>query len=163
MTKPTLIKIVFPLLLFIIIIPQILVQTGCANIIPPEGGLRDSVPPVLRKADPADSSRNFSDNSITLSFDEYVNADNYLQEMIVSPVPTNMPTVTRKLNTVTVKLRDSLEPNTTYSINFGNTIKDVNEGNTLKNFTYIFSTGPYFDSLQFTGNVLLAESGEADT
>jgi len=98
-----------------------------------------------------------------LVFDEYVNADNYLQEMIVSPVPLNMPTVTRKLNTVTVKLRDSLEPNTTYSINFGNTIKDVNEGNMMKNFTYIFSTGRYLDSLQFTGNVLLAETGDIDT
>ena len=163
MTKPALIKIVFPLFLLIIIIPQFLVQTGCANIIPPEGGPRDSLPPVLRKADPVDSSLNFSDDRITLVFDEYVNADNYLQEMIVSPVPLNMPTVTRKLNTVTVKLRDSLEPNTTYSINFGNTIKDVNEGNMLKDFTYIFSTGPYFDSLGFTGNVLLAETGDIDT
>ena len=62
--------------------------------------------------------------------------------MIVSPVPTNMPNVTRKLNTVTVKLRDTLEPNTTYSINFGNTIKDVNEGNMMKEFTYTFSTVP---------------------
>ena len=136
---------------------------GCANIIPPEGGPRDSLPPVLRKADPGDSSRNFSDNQITLTFDEYVNADNYLQEMIVSPVPENMPTVIRKLNTVSVKLRDTLEPNTTYSINFGNTIKDVNEGNFMKNFTYTFSTGPYFDSLEFTGNVLLAETGGLDT
>ena len=163
MTKPSLIKILFPLLLLIIIIPQFLVQTGCANIIPPEGGPKDSLPPILRKADPADSSLNFSDNKITLVFDEYVNADNYLQEMIVSPVPLNMPTVTRKLNTVTVKLRDSLEPNTTYAINFGNTIKDVNEGNMMKNFTYIFSTGRYLDSLQFTGNVLLAQTGDIDT
>ena len=163
MMKPTLIKIIFPLFLLILLIPQILVQTGCANIIPPEGGARDSLPPVLRKANPDDSSRNFSDNQITLIFDEYVNADNYLQEMIVSPVPANMPTVTRKLNTVTVKLRDTLEPNTTYSINFGNTIKDVNEGNMMKNFTYTFSTGPYFDSLEFTGNVVLAETGGLDT
>src|SRR5688572_22718890 len=163
MMKPTLIKLIFPFFLLILLIPQILVQTGCANIIPPEGGPRDSLPPVLRKADPEDSSRNFSDNQITLTFDEYVNADNYLQEMIVSPVPTNMPNVTRKLNTVTVKLRDTLEPNTTYSINFGNTIKDVNEGNMMKDFTYTFSTGAYFDSLEFTGNVLLAETGGLDT
>ena len=163
MMKPALIKIFFPFFLLIILIPQILVQTGCANIIPPEGGPRDSLPPVLRKANPGDSSRNFSDHQITLTFDEYVNADNYLQEMIVSPVPTNMPTVTRKLNTVTVKLRDTLEPNTTYSINFGNTIKDVNEGNMMKNFTYTFSTGSYFDSLEFTGNVVLAETGGIDT
>jgi Bacterial Ig-like domain len=163
MKKPTLIKILFPFFLLIFLIPQTLVQTGCANIIPPEGGPRDSLPPVLRRANPADSSRNFADNKITLTFDEYVNAENYLQEMIVSPVPNNMPNVSRKLNIVTVKLRDTLEPNTTYSLNFGNTIKDVNEGNPMKNFTYIFSTGPYIDSLRFTGNVLLAETGVTDT
>jgi hypothetical protein len=83
--------------------------------------------------------------------------------LIVSPIPTNTPTVTRKLSTVTVKLRDTLEPNTTYSLNFGNTIKDVNEGNIMKNFTYTFSTGSYFDSLEFRGNILLAETGEVDS
>ncbi|MFC0773931.1 Ig-like domain-containing protein [Terrimonas alba] len=163
MKKPSLIKIFFPFILSILFIPQILVQTGCATIIPPEGGPKDSLPPVLRRADPLDSSLNFSDNKITLVFDEYVNADNYQQELIVSPIPGNTPTVTRKLNTVTVKLRDTLQPNTTYSINFGNTIKDVNESNVLKNFTYIFSTGSYFDSLELAGNVVLAETGELDT
>ena len=136
---------------------------GCATIIPPEGGPKDTLPPVLRKANPVDSSRNFTGKTITLSFDEYVNADNYQQQLIVSPVPASMPNVSRKLNTVTIKLRDTLEANTTYSLNFGNTIKDVNEGNILKDFTYIFSTGSYFDSLEFRGNVLLAETGEIDS
>lgn len=157
-------KRLFLFFLLIIIISKILVlESGCANIIPPEGGPRDSLPPVLRKASPPDSSLNFDNKTITLSFDEYVDADNYLQEMIVSPVPANMPNVTRKLNTVTVKLRDTLETNTTYTINFGNTIKDVNEGNPMKNFTYTFSTGSYIDSLEFTGNVMLAETGATDT
>ena len=136
---------------------------GCATIIPPEGGPKDTLPPVLRRANPIDSSRNFAGKTITLSFDEYVDADNYQKELIVSPVPANMPTVTRKLNTVTIKLRDTLEVNTTYSFNFGNTIKDVNEGNIIKDFTYTFSTGSYFDSLGFIGNVLLAETGEIDS
>lgn len=163
MKKLSLIKIVFPFFLLILVIPQIVVQTGCATIIPPEGGPRDSLPPVLVKANPGDSSRNFTDKTIVLSFDEYVDAENYQQEMIISPIPSNMPTVTRKLSTITVKLRDTLEPNTTYSLNFGNTIKDVNEQNILKNFTYIFSTGSYFDSLEFRGHVLLAETGGIDT
>ena len=33
----------------------------------------------------------------------------------------------------------------------------------MKDFTYTFSTGAYFDSLEFTGNVLLAETGGMDT
>jgi hypothetical protein len=163
MKKSILIKISFPIFLLILLIPQILVHTGCATIVPPEGGPRDSLPPVLLKASPRDSSLNFTDKTISFSFDEYVDADNYQQEMIVSPIPVNTPTVTRKLQTVTIKLRDTLEANTTYSINFGNTIKDVNEGNILKNFMYTFSTGAYFDSLKFQGNVLLAETGEVDT
>lgn len=163
MKKSILIKLFFPISLLILLLPQILVPSGCATIIPPEGGPRDSLPPVLMKASPIDSTLNFTDKTIILSFDEYVDADNYQQEMIVSPIPVNTPTVTRKLQTVTIKIRDTLEPGTTYSINFGNTIKDVNEGNIMKNFTYTFSTGNYFDSLEFRGNVLLAETGEVDT
>jgi hypothetical protein len=156
-------KLLLLLLIILFLIQQIVVLPGCATIIPPEGGPKDTLPPILRKADPRDSSLNFSDKTITLSFDEYVDADNAQQEMIVSPVPANIPTVSRKLNTVTIKLRDTLEANTTYSLNFGNTIKDVNEGNIMKNFTYTFSTGPYFDSLEFRGNVVLAETGDIDT
>jgi len=163
MNKAALIKLIFPVFLLLICIQQVLVLPGCANIIPPEGGPRDSLPPVLRRSNPPDSARNFGDDKITLTFDEYVNADTYLQEMIISPVPANMPNVTRKLNVVTVKLRDTLEPNTTYTLDFGRSIKDVNEGNSMKNFIYTFSTGPYFDSLEFTGNVLLAETGTPDT
>ena len=69
---------------------------------------------------------------------------------MVSPSPKINPTVDYKLNTVTVKLKDTLEPNTTYSLNFGDAIKDFNEGNVLKGFTYTFSTGSYIDSLEIT-------------
>ncbi len=68
-----------------------------------------------------------------------------------------------KLNTVVVRLGDSLEANTTYTINFGNSVKDFNEGNVYKDFTYTFSTGPYIDSLELTGNVVLAQTGKIDT
>jgi hypothetical protein len=71
--------------------------------------------------------------------------------------------VEARLNTVTVRIKDSLEPNTTYTYNFGNTIKDYNEGNVLKNFTYAFSTGRHLDSLRIKGHVVLAESGKTDS
>ncbi len=136
---------------------------GCANIIPPEGGPRDSLAPVLEKATPRDSTRNFTGNRITFQFDEYVEVDNYQQNLIVSPLPKNMPNVTRKLQTITVKFRDSLEENTTYSLNFGKSVKDFTEGNIYRDFTYTFTTGTYFDSLQLRGNVNLAETGDIDT
>lgn len=136
---------------------------GCANIMPPTGGAKDSLPPVLVKATPRDSSLHFNTKLITLVFDEYVEVDDYYKNLIVSPVPKSMPTVNRKLETITIRLKDDLEPNTTYTLDFGRSIKDVNEGNIYKNYTYIFSTGSYFDSLQLKGKVILAETGDTDS
>lgn len=148
----------------IILILKIQVLTiGCANIIPPAGGPRDSIPPTLIEATPSDSSRNFKDKRISFTFDEYVEIQNIQENMIVSPTPLIFPSVESRLKTVSVKLRDTLEPNTTYTLNFGDAIKDYNESNVLKNFTYVFSTGPSLDSLELHGKVILAETGKRDT
>lgn len=147
----------------IVLLSMITGSPGCANIMPPTGGPRDSLPPVLLKATPRDSTLHFTGNHITLIFDEYVDLDDYYKNLIISPVPKNMPAVSRKLETISVRLKDELEPNTTYTLDFGRSIKDVNEGNIYKNFTYIFSTGDYFDSLQFKGKVILAETGGIDS
>jgi hypothetical protein len=155
------------LFVYILIILSILkiqvLTTGCANIVPPQGGLKDSLPPILIKANPGDSARNFTGKRITFSFDEFVDVENVQENLIVSPTYNIIPSVDSKLNTVTVKLKDTLEPNTTYSLNFGNAIKDVNEKNVLKDFTYTFSTGPYIDSLELHGKVILAETGKPDS
>jgi hypothetical protein len=143
---------------------NLITGTGCANMFPPEGGLRDSLPPELLKATPADSSKQFHSDRITLTFDEFVQLQDFYQNVIISPIPKNPPATPEvKLRTITLKFKDSLEANTTYTINFGNAIKDVNEGNILKNFSYIFSTGSSFDSLTLSGNVILAENGKIDT
>ena len=138
-------------------------QIGCAVIIPPNGGPKDSIPPVLIQALPALSTTNFNANKIVLSFDEFVEIKNVQENLIVSPLPKTNPIVDFKLKTVTIKLKDSLLPNTTYSLNFGNALVDVNEGNPLKGFNYIFSTGKYIDSNNIKGNVMLAETGTIDT
>lgn len=152
------------LILIIIAIIEIQVQTSCANIVPPNGGPRDTVPPVLIKAVPADSALHFNTNKITLTFNEYVQLDNQLvQSIITSPNPVQAPFVNGKLQTVTVRLKDSLKPNTTYSINFGNAIKDVNEGNPYRNFTYVFSTGNFISNGKLSGKVVLAETGTTDS
>jgi hypothetical protein len=150
------------LILIILLIAEIQVQTSCANIIPPGGGPRDSLPPVLIKAVPADSALHFNANKITLTFNEYVQLDpQLLQSIITSPNPVQQPFAQGHLQTVTVRLKDSLQPNTTYSINFGNAIKDVNEGNIYKNFTYVFSTGNNIADGELSGKVQLAETGTA--
>lgn len=163
MKYASLFKIVSPVVLIIALLPSTLVQTGCANIVPPMGGPRDSIPPKLVKVNPRDSTRNFTGKKIVIEFDEFVQIDNIQENLLVSPVPKINPIVDSKLRTVTVTVKDTLEANTTYSIDFGNAIKDVNEGNILKNFTYLFTTGNSLDSLTLTGKVFIAETGKTDS
>jgi hypothetical protein len=137
--------------------------SSCANIIPPGGGPRDSIAPRLVMALPKDSSLNVTTSNIILSFDEYITLQNTNENLIISPNPKNIPLVDSKLHNITIKLRDSLEKNTTYSFNFGRAIKDVNEGNEAKELTYVFSTGNKIDSNHYNGSVFLAESGKADS
>jgi len=137
--------------------------TGCANIIPPSGGPKDTIPPELVHVSPPDSFRNFASKKIVFDFNEYVQLDNYRQFLLVNPAQKIDPTMTSHLRTVTLKFEDTLEPNTTYTISFGNSIKDVNEGNVIKNFRYIFTTGRTLDSLDLSGKVIIAETGKTDT
>lgn len=140
-----------------------LMITGCGQPLPPTGGPKDTLPPVLARSAPAPATKNFSGNRIVLEFDEYVTVENPFEKLIFSPVPKSNPVVEGKLKTVTIRLKDTLEPNTTYSIDFGNAIKDVNENNILRNFRYIFSTGPVIDSLELSGRVFIAETGKTDS
>ncbi len=151
------------LVLIIIVFAASSIGSGCANIIPPTGGPRDSLPPLLTGVTPKDSSENFNAKKVTFYFNEYVVVDNVHDNLIVSPVPKQEPLVEYKLKTVTIKIKDTLEENTTYSYDFGNAIKDNNEGNILRNFTYVFSTGTHIDSLDLSGRVLIAQTGVPDS
>ena len=139
------------------------VGSGCAQIVAPTGGPRDTLPPILLEADPPNGTLNFKGNRITLSYDEYVQLQKLQENLLISPTPKIAPNIDSKLKTVTIKIRDTLEANTTYRFDLGNSILDINENNPVKNFTYVFSTGPYIDSLTFSGNVQLAQTGKADT
>lgn len=140
-----------------------LLTGGCAQIGAPTGGARDSLAPVLVKATPELKKTNVTGNRISLQFNEYIELQDLQNNLLVSPVQQNTPNISSNLRTVSVKLRDSLKPNTTYVIQFGDAIKDVNEGNILKDFTYVFSTGPYIDSLTLSGKLLMAETGLPDS
>jgi aspartate 1-decarboxylase len=138
-------------------------NSGCAQIGAISGGLKDSLPPVLVYSTPKLLSTNISSNKISLTFDEYVEVQELQNNLIVSPLPKITPEVNYKLKTVSIKIKDTLLPNTTYALNFGNAIRDVNEGNPFKNFTYVFSTGNHIDSLTLSGKVKLAESDKVDS
>lgn len=139
------------------------IVSSCANIVPPAGGPRDSLPPRLMSALPKDSATNVTGKNILLTFDEFVTLRDVNANLIVSPIVQNLPLVDYKLRNVTVKFKDTLEPNTTYTLQFGNSIVDVNEGNIAKDFSYVFSTGRTIDRYTYSGKVLLAESGKVDS
>jgi hypothetical protein len=127
---------------------------GCANIQRPMGGPKDVTPPRLLKATPPNDTRNFKAKIIQLDFDEYFKLVNQYTEITMSPTPDKQPEYKVKSKSLVIVLKDTLEKNTTYVINFGKAIADVNEGNILKNFTYVFSTGPHIDSLSVSGTVI---------
>ena len=146
-----------------IILMRVPLITGCANIVPPTGGPRDSLPPVLLRAEPTMNALHVSDKKIVLYFNEYIDLKDVRNNLIVSPVPKILPTVTSHLKEVTIEIRDTLRPNTTYALDFGRSVTDVNEGNVYKNFTYAFSTGSYIDSLTYSGRVIMAYTGKPDS
>jgi hypothetical protein len=137
---------------------------GCANQVRPQGGPRDVTPPVLLKATPPNMTRHFNAKVIQLDFDEYFKLSNQYTEITMSPVPDKQPEYKIKKRSLIINLKDTLQKNTTYVINFGKAIADVNEGNILKNFTYVFSTGEHIDSLSMSGSVVntLTQQREKD-
>lgn len=143
------------------------VQNGCARIVPPSGGPRDSLPPVLVKALPRDSSLHMplTGLKVTLGFDEHIQLDNVSQNLLVNPTVKVQPIVelTPDNKGLTIHMKDTLEPGATYTLNFGKAVKDVNEGNVLRNFTYMFSTGGYLDSGVLRGRVRLARTHKVDS
>ncbi|MFN9589120.1 MAG: Ig-like domain-containing protein [Bacteroidota bacterium] len=151
---------------FLLVMPLLaswLMMGSCANIIPPAGGPRDSLPPVLVQSLPKDSALNVRPKLITLTFNEYVSVNDIFQQLVVNPAMNTQPQVDYKLRNVTIKLKDSLLSNTTYSFQFGEAIRDVNENNIARNFSYTFSTGPRLDTGTYSGKVLLAASGKVDS
>ena len=136
---------------------SIVVISGCAKRGSPTGGPVDSIPPVLINASPKINSTNFDSKEIRLTFDEFVKLDKVEEQLIISPPIDKSSYKVKPLSGVTKKVFlefiDSLETETTYSINFGNSIKDNNEGNPLTFFSYTFSTGETIDSLYVRGNI----------
>ena len=128
----------------------------CANAVAPTGGPKDSTPPVAVEAVPENHSVGFMGKKIEITFDEYVTLENANQNMLFSPPLKEKPDIKLKNKTVVIKFKESLEVNTTYTIDFGAAIKDLHEGNQLKDYVFSFSTGDYLDTLRIAGKVLSA-------
>ena len=127
---------------------------SCANIGNPSGGPIDKTPPIFMRSNPTPNAVNVKDRKIEIFFDEIVTLKDPSTKIIVSPAQTEMPLMSALGRKVTVELVDSLLPNTTYTIDFSNSIQDNNEGNAIDNFAFAFSTGSVIDSMRMSGYVL---------
>ena len=125
----------------------------------PDGGLYDETPPVLVRTSPANGKVKTSPKKIVLEFDEIVKLDN-AQAVVVSPPQLEAPEIEAYGRKVTVTLIDTIKPNMTYTIDFGNSISDNNEGNPFGDFAFTFSTGEKIDTFQVSGYVLDASNLE---
>lgn len=133
---------------------------ACANRGYPEGGPKDSTPPVVIAEVPVSYSMNFDKKRISIYFNEFVQLKEIDQKFVISPPQKKKPKVRLKGRYVQVEFSDSLKPNTTYSLDFADAIVDNNESNPLGFYRYVLSTGNNIDTLELSGNVVNAESGE---
>lgn len=148
---------------FLLVISWMILLSSCYNQVALSGGPRDEVPPQI---DTSKSTKNFQTNfvkqPIILEFDEYVDLRDASTQIVISPPLDELPKIANRLKKVQFEFNEEevLKEDVTYVINFGKSIRDFTEGNELLNYTFVFSTGDYIDSLSLKGVVLDAKSRE---
>ncbi len=139
---------------------------NCANRGNPDGGPKDETPPVIIKSEPENFSTHFKGDEIRIYFDEYIKIKDIQKQLIISPPLKHQPNIKPlggASKYISIKIFDTLQPNTTYAFNFGNSITDNNEGNPYPFYRYVLSTGSYIDSLTVTGNIVDAIKKQPET
>ena len=138
----------------------VLAVVSCAKMGQPDGGWYDETPPVIVRTTPQDQGTNIKDKKISIYFNEYIKVDNPTEKVVISPPQIELAEIVASGKKIAVELKDSLKPNTTYTVDFSDAITDNNEGNPLGNYTYTFSTGGHIDTMQVAGYVLNAQNLE---
>lgn len=139
---------------------MLVVMAACARMGQPDGGWYDETPPHIVGCSPADKSVHVKGRKIYINFNEYIKIDNPTENVVVSPPQLEAADIKGQGKRIMVELKDTLKPNTTYTIDFSDAISDNNEGNPLGNFTYSFSTGATIDTMEVSGYVIDAQTLE---
>lgn len=154
----------FLILLFLLLCGLFFAFLGaCARQGAPVGGPKDTQAP---RVDTTKSTPNFStqfdQRRIELVFDEWVVLSDVTTQIVVSPPLDKRPEVLLKGKKVIFQFDKSevLRENTTYTLNFGTSVKDFRENNPAEDLRFVFSTGDFIDSLGFRGNVKDAFTGQ---
>lgn len=138
-----------------------LLLNSCAIPMAPTGGPKDVEAPKVVGANPENFSKNQNIQKVSITFNEFIELNNPQQEIIITPSLKEFPEFSIKRKTLIVDFQENkLSENTTYSIQFGNAIKDITEGNILRDLNFVFSTGSYIDSLFIAGTTVSASTGQ---
>lgn len=137
-----------------------LLVVACASIAAPDGGEYDETPPKVVSCFPIERATGIKSKKIRINFDEYIKLENASEKVIVSPPQIEPANIRAENKHIKIELKDTLKPNTTYTIDFGDAIEDNNEGNPMGHYTYSFSTGDDIDTMEVSGTVLSAEDLE---
>ncbi|MBR5034332.1 MAG: Ig-like domain-containing protein [Bacteroidales bacterium] len=133
---------------------------SCANTkASPSGGPKDTIPPVIVGVQPAwgDTMFPLTNGKIRIKFNEYTVVKD-AQAILLSPPQKKKPKAKVKGKEIVITFQDTLKPNTTYTIDFGQGLADNNEGNIAPQYVHAFSTGDTLDSIYICGTVLDAEN-----
>lgn len=153
--------------LLLVLVIGFLLQS-CARVGSPVGGPKDTLAPKFLSSN-IDSTRINVPRDIKelrIDFDEYITLKDIYKNLSISPpiqnitriIPSN---IANKF--VLIQWKDTLQANTTYNFNFGNSIADNNENNILRYFNFAFSTGDKLDDLYVSGEVRDALSIKKET
>lgn len=159
-----LMKKIYFIVLFIIF-SLLFTISSCAKRGQITGGLKDTIPPRIIGSSPENYKTNFKGQDIKIVFDELIKVKDINKQLIISPPMKKAPIIVPQGSAskfISVKIQDTLQENTTYSFNFGQSIVDNNEGNPYSQFKYIFSTGSYIDSLTVVGKIKDAYNQKPD-
>ncbi len=125
----------------------------CANVKPPTGGPKDTIPPILIISDPINKTINYKNRTFYFEFDERIKLDKFKNQLIITPRIESKYEFKLKKTSFTLKFEEDFEDSTTYTFNFREGIKDLTEGNVTLDNKFVFSTGDYIDSLSITGTI----------
>ena len=132
---------------------------ACASTGQPDGDhttklRRSSCAPRPNRTQPTTNGRKYPSSLTNTS------SSTSLRKKSSSLLPKEAPEVKVSGHRVLVEFFDTLQENTTYTVDFGDAIVDNNEDNPLGNFAYAFSTGEHIDTMEVSGTVLNAQDLE---
>ena len=136
-----------------------LLAIGCANRgIGPQGGPKDTIPPIALVSNPELGALNFAGKRVEITFNEYLQLADLGSNLLMSPPQQTPPDVKARGKRIIVNFQDTLRDSTTYTIDFGSAICDYTEKNPIHGFSFYFSTGDEIDTLETHGFVYDAEN-----